>query len=417
MSSNPEAGERQQLEARAHRQLEAGLGAGVRNLFSILPEQSALRKPFVRLLLDGLSDEQLAELKLPLKPETIRRYRNEEVDLEPLLVKRRHVEKVTNKAFEERLAKARAWVVDECGVTQSDGKATTLRTPLVLHQLFVRYQQSVADHISVNPFGTLVKEMHVQLGVPAVDTMTCAVCREWSEEVDELETCLLSESDSATRLRKEKERDELIRKVYGHQEAVIHQSRAWKADLNEVEHNPDLVLCALDFSMFELMNHETINVFCVVIVDAVGGKIRRRYFDFIDVKLPGREHDIVFFVLTVLYQTEAFSKGQRVRLWSSAGSGDFRNAPCLFSFLNLNSVCKGLTFESFNFFGARHEGSECDRHFWIARKAIKKWRAEKASSEPNLLLDVGQCGRILARLPDTVAYGCTDAEIDGVEQA
>ena len=394
-----------------------GVYAGkIRGTFAALPKQSALRRPLVRMMLDGLTDEQLAGLDLPLKTETVRRYRNEEVDMEAFLAKRRHVEKVTNEAFERKLEKARTWVTNKCGITPSGRTMTTHKTELVLHQLFERYQKEVAaaDQVSINPFGRVTKELHVHFGVGPVDTMTCVICREWGEDVVDLETRLLTEVNPNARRPLEKKLRELAAKLEDHQKALKRQRRAWEADLNEVQHDPNLVLCVVDFSTFELMDRKQTSVLCVVVVDAEG-EIRRRYFDFVDVKLSGRKRDGVFFALSFLYQEGVFSQGQRVRLWSDAGSGDFRNAPCLFSFLQLNSVCKGVTFESFNYFGARHGWSDCDRHFGTAKNKITRWLVEEASSDRSLLLDVLQCAKILAGLENTEVFGCSKTPIDGVE--
>jgi hypothetical protein len=53
---------------------EDALSAGVHSLFALLPQQSALRKPLCRLLLDGLSLDEVRDLNLPLKESTIKQY-------------------------------------------------------------------------------------------------------------------------------------------------------------------------------------------------------------------------------------------------------------------------------------------------------------------------------------------------------
>jgi hypothetical protein len=53
---------------------EEAVGAGVRRLFALLPRQSALRRPLTRVLLDGVSIEQVQALELPIKESTIKRY-------------------------------------------------------------------------------------------------------------------------------------------------------------------------------------------------------------------------------------------------------------------------------------------------------------------------------------------------------
>ncbi len=102
-----------------------------------------------------------------------------------------------------------------------------------------------------------------------------------------------------------------------------------------------------------------------------------------------------------------------MRLWSDAGSSDFRNAPCLFSFLQLNSVCDGVVFESFNFFGARHGWNDCDRHFGTAKQALSRWLVEEASRRKDVKLDVRKCGEILAALPNVTVLEITNADIAG----
>ncbi len=166
---------------------------GVRRLFGVLPRQSALRKPLVRVLLDPLSLEEVRLLDLPLKEETVKRYRSEGVDLAPLLVKRRNVASVSNKAFDKRKVDADTWIVNECGLTQSGRERGVFKTELGFNGLFRRYCSEArdADHVSVNVFARLVKERHVHFSVGAVDTMTCVVCRDLGSQLEELETNLL----------------------------------------------------------------------------------------------------------------------------------------------------------------------------------------------------------------------------------
>jgi len=119
--------------------------------------------------------------------------------------------------------------------------------------------------------------------------------------------------------------------------------------------------------------------------------------------------------MSLLYLKGVFADGQRVRLWADAGSGDFRNAPCLYSCLQLNAVCHGIVFEGFNFFGARHGWNDCDRHFGTGKQALSPWLVEEASRNKELTLDVSKCGQILAGLHNTTVWEVTKSEISGAD--
>ena len=395
-----------------------GVSEGLRQFFKLLPPQSSLRRPACRVLLDSLDMTDLSSLKLPLNNETVKRYRSEHYDVTPLLAKRRSVAGVVNSAFVEREKVAEGWVVNECGVTQSGRVRTVFKTELCFAGLFRRYQEAVLeqDQVSINVFARVTKRKHVHFGVGPVDTMSCILCREWRAALDDLQSDLLKENLSNRRRNNLLARvDEVTRKVEKHEAAMVRQRHAWQSDLNDVQNDPNLVLCVVDYSTFELMNRQTCSVFCVVVVENVAGNIQRRYFDFVDVRLSGRKRDVVYFAITLLYLRHVFLRGRRVRLWSDAGSSDFRNAPCLYSCLQLNTVCDGVVFESFNFFGARHGWNDCDRHFGNAKQAMSRWLVEVASSDKKVTLDVEQCCDILARLGATTAIKCTRAEITGVD--
>jgi hypothetical protein len=236
------------------------------------------------------------------------------------------------------------------------------------------------------------------------------VGREARELGDEM---LLDVSDRR-RKNLQRQQDDLSAQLHEHQEALLRQRRAWLSDLEDVHKKDGLVLCVLDFSTFDLMDRKTTSVFCVVVISNVDGELVRRYYDFADVHLSGRKRDIVFFALTLHYRRRnVFAAGQRVRLWSDAGSGDFRNAPCLYSCLQLNTVCTGIVFEGFNFFGARHGWNDCDRHFGTGKQALSRWLVEEASSNSLLTLDVERCAKILVGLHNTAAFVITKASISG----
>jgi hypothetical protein len=164
------------------------------------------------------------------------------------------------------------------------------------------------------------------------------------------------------------------------------------------------------------MDRKTTSVCCIVVIDNFGGMIRRRYYDLVDVHLSGRKRDVVFFAMTLLFQRhDVFAAGQRVRLWSDAGSGDFRNAPCLYSCLQLNAVCDGVMFEGFNFFGARHGWNDCDRHFGTGKQAMSRWLVEEASCNKELTLDIAKCADILASLQNTTVIVVTKNKIAGAD--
>jgi hypothetical protein len=129
---------------------EETLRANVRHLFAKLPQQSALRRPLIRVLLDGLSQDEVRSLGLPVKESTIKRYRKEECDLSPLFLKRSRVVGAVNTAFVKREEVATDWIVAECGVTQSGRVRTVFKTELSFFQLFQRYQDSVlkGDQVS-----------------------------------------------------------------------------------------------------------------------------------------------------------------------------------------------------------------------------------------------------------------------------
>jgi hypothetical protein len=396
---------------------EDALSAGVRSLFALLPRQSALRRPLCRVLLDGLSADELGDLKLPLKVATIKRYRNEEVDMEPLLVKRSRVVGMVNVPFSDHTKVAKEWIVAECGVTQSGRTREVFKTELSFNQLFLRYQREVADEkqVSVNIFARLSKQHHVHFGVGAVDTMTCVNCRDWVVRLEELEEEMQLNNSDRRKKSLQQQHEELCDKLHHHQDALVRQRHAWRSDLEEVRKNKQLTLCVLDFSTFELMDRKSASVFCVVVTFNENGELVRRYYDFVDVHLPGRKRDVVFFALTLLYRRKVFAEGQHVRLWSDAGSSDFRNAPCLYSCLQLNGVCTGVVFEGFSFFGARHGWNDCDRHFGTGKQSMSRWLVEEASCNKALTLDVGKCAEILAGLHNTTALVCTRAEIAGAD--
>ena len=390
---------------------------GVRFLFDVLPRQSALRKPLVRVLLDHLSLDDVCDLQLALKAETVKRYRSEAVDLGPLLIKRRNVDSVCNKAFADRRGAAENWIVNECGITQSGRLREVLKTELGFNALFRRYcsEAQGAEHVSVNVFARLVKDHHVHFGVGAVDTMTCVVCRDLGSQLEETEVNLLVEMPDRRRSQLLSQRDAVQKKLHDHQEALVRQRRAWSSDLADIRNDTTLCLCVLDFSTFELMDRKTTSVCCVVVIDYFGGETRRRYFDLVDVHLSGRKRDVVFFAMTLLYQRNVFANGQHVRLWADAGAGDFRNAPCLYSCLQLNSVCRGITFEAFNFFGARHGWNDCDRHFGTGKQALNRWLVEEASRNKELTLDVTKCAEILASLHNTTVLVVSKNKIAGAD--
>ncbi len=130
--------------------------------------------------------------------------------------------------------------------------------------------------------------------------------------------------------------------------------------------------------------------------------------------MPGRKRDMVYFALTLLFNRGVFGSFKRVRVWSDAGSSDFRNAPCLYSFLLLNEVCNGLRFESFNFFGARHGWNDCDRHFGVGKQALDEWMVEVTSFLKELTLDVSVCAQLLSRLRRTSVFVCTKSKVYGI---
>jgi hypothetical protein len=396
---------------------DEALRANVRHLFDKLPKQSALRRPLIRVLLDGLSQDEVRSLGLPIKESTIKRYRNEECDLSPLFLKRSRVAGAVNTAFVKREEAATDWVVAQCGITQSGRVRTVFKTEMSFNQLFQRYQDNNAkdDQVSVNIFARVAKQLHVHFGVGAVDTMTCINCREWAAKLEELGDEMLLDVSNRRRQNLQKQHDDLSARLHEHQEALVRQRRAWLSDLEDVRKNEGLVLCVLDFSTFELMDRKTTSVFCVVVIDNVDGELVRRYYDFVDVHLSGRKRDVVYFALTLLYDRNVFASGRRVRLWSDAGSGDFRNAPCLYSCLQLNTVCSGVVFEGFNFFGARHGWNDCDRHFGTGKQALSRWLVEKASCNNSLTLDVKRCAEILAGLHNTAAFVSTKASIWGTD--
>jgi hypothetical protein len=395
---------------------EDTLVANVRALFAALPQQSTLRKPLSRVLLDGLSLDEVVALDLPINVETVKRYRNEACDLGPLLTKRRQVVGVVSTAFPDREKIAQEWVVAECGVTQSGRTREFFKTELSFNQLFQRYQSQVAEanQVSVNIFARVAKQNHVHYGIGAVDTMSCINCRDWAVQLEELQQQLQLGGSDRRRQNYQKQYDALSEKLSQHQDALVRQRSAWKSDLDEVRRDGKLTLCVLDFSTFELMDRKTTSVFCVVVIENVGGSIQRRYFDLVDVHLSSRKRDVVYFAMTLLYQDGVFTEGQHVRLWSDAGSGDFRNAPCLYSCLQLNVVCNGIVFDAFSFFGARHGWNDCDRHFGTGKQALSRWLVERASCDKSLTLDVERCAKILARLSNTIAFQCTKAAIAGV---
>ena len=391
---------------------------GVRKLFRELPKQSALRRPLSRILLDELSDEQLHGLDLGINEETVKRYRSSPADLTPLLAKRYKVDHEVNASFDVREKAAEEWIVSKCGVTQSGRVRTVFKTELAFNQLFCRYQDEVADskYVSINIFARIAKRRHVHFGVGAVDTMTCVNCRDWVADIENLEDELLGDIALKRRRKLDAELKAATEKLHQHHEALIRQRRTWSSDLDDVQRNAKLLLCVVDFSTFALMDRKTTSVFCVVVIDNVNGSVRRRYYDFVDVHLSGRKRDIVFFAISVLLkQRDAFMAGQHVRLWSDAGSGDFRNAPCLYSCLQLNTISNGIVFESFSFFGARHGWNDCDRHFGTGKQVISRWLVTEASRDNALTLDVAKCAEILASLQNTIVLICTKAVIAGAD--
>lgn len=229
------------------------LSDGARRLFAVLPNQSALRKPLARVLLDGLTADEFDKLHLKLKFETVKRYRNEDVDLAPLLVKRREVADISNKAFEEWEAIVEQRIVNECGMTKSGQLRSVFKTELAFNQLFCQYQDHVSKpkQVSINVFARLAKGKHVHFGVGAVDAMTCVNCRQWMVEKEELEDTLLSEISARHKERVKAKLAELTEKLDQHQEALVWQRHAWKSDLDEVVRNQALSVCVVDYSTSE----------------------------------------------------------------------------------------------------------------------------------------------------------------------
>jgi hypothetical protein len=295
---------------------------------------------------------------------------------------------VVNASFLDSEKAASEWVAAECGVTQSGRTESVFKTELGFNQLFLRYQREVADEkqVSVNIFARVAKQRYVHFGVGAVDTMTCVNCRDWTAQLEDIEEKLQLDNSERQEKTLQRDRERVAQQLHKHQEARVRQRHAWQSDLQDVRNDSQLMLCVLDFSKFELMDRMTTSVFCVVVIESIDGKIQRRYFDFVDIHLSGRKRDVVFYAITWLYQDGVFPAGRRVRLWSDARSGDFRNAPCLHSCLQLNSVCAGVVFEGFSFFGARHGWNDCDRHFGTGKRALSRWLVEEASRDKALTL-------------------------------
>lgn len=399
------------------RSAEDCLADGVRELFKMLPGQSALREPLMQVVLQHLSIAQVEELKVPVNVETLARYRNHEIDLEPLMLKRQKVEKVVMVEFNHKLSIAEKWLEDRCGVTASGRERTVWKSHLDMCKLYRKYKAHNDDAISINPFARLCREHHVHFSRGKVDTMTCVLCRGWEKQIRELEGKLSSASSKRAIRKVRKELDELLEKKQQHVTALVTQRKVWLSDLEDLLTNVSLGIIVVDYSTFELMDRKTTSVLGVCVIRSKGTSLHRVYFDFVDVRLAGRKRDGLFFAISSLVSQGVLDGLSRVRLWSDAGTSDFHNAPSVFSFLQLNALRTGmLYFESFSFFGARHGWNDVDRHFGNVKKAISSWMMSEATENTDLLLDVPRCAELLNNQKKCTAFLCTDVEIFGVLQ-
>lgn len=397
--------------------MEQKLAAGMQRLFGVLPAQSAFRKPLAQLLLADLTVAEIEGLDLPgLSSSTAERYLRDSVDVTELQRKRRRVIQTPSIEDQSRIQRVRQWLLDNFGVTQSGRILTVLKTEMRLTALFHRYVNEVPKPISINRFHGVCKLMHVHFGVGAVDTMSCVLCRDWKSQLEALQSRLDSGTCSTViskRLQKEMKR--LEDDLRSHEEAFVKQLRSWQHDVETTRSDLTLCLVVLDFSTFDLMDRKTTSVLSLMVLRCDKDRnITRSYFDFVDLPISGRKRDASYFALTGLWSRGVFKGIQRVRLWADAGSGDFRNAPGLYGFVQLEKVCVGVTFESFNFFGARHGWSDVDRHFGNAKKHIDCWMANEATRDLSLKLDVAMCCRLLAQMPQCIAFRCSNVKVFGL---
>lgn len=384
------------------------LQSGVKRVFEALPEQSSARKVLVRLLLDDLSLDEVRSLQLHgVAVSSVDRYRREEVDLTPLLSKRRKVQRTVEGTWEieKRSEDAATWLKENYGKTRSGRILTVLKTELNFWNLFKKYHAEVKMPLSINLFAKVCKKSHVHFGVGIVSTMSCVLCRKWRADIRTYEDkLLLTDLTDLQRKRAETDLADVKKKLDDHIFELVTQTKAWRADVEAVQRDPGLALVVLDYTTLELFDRKTASMLGVMVLrgSPLGG-VSREYYDFVDVKLSGRKRDGLFFALTMLVQQRAFEGITHARIWSDSGANDFCNAPCIYSFTQVNACCKGLLFfESMNFFAARHGWSDCDRHFSHCKQQMSMWMMNQATNNLSLSLDVTTAAQIFVdRLSNT----------------
>lgn len=403
--------------------IEDRLKLGVKRLFSYLPEQSSLRKVLVRVLLDDLTLEEVGSLQLEgVAVSSVDRYRRDDVDLTLLRTKRRKVQETAEGTREiaKRRESAATWLKENCGKTRSGRILTVQKTELNFWSLFQKYQAEVEKPLSINLFGKVCKEHHVHFGVGIVSTMSCILCRKWGADIEKYEDKLLRKDLSDwQRKHAETKLGEVNSKLENHLFELVTQTRAWKRDLETLMHDVGLALVVLDYTTLDLFDRKKASMLGVVVLrgSPLGGVIRK-YYDFVDVKLSGRKRDGLFFALTFLYRQGAFNGISRARIWSDSGANDFCNAPCIYSFTQVNVFCQDVFFESMNFFAARHGWSDCDRHFSNCKQQMSKWMMKQATKNRNLNLDVKTAAQIFVnRLSRTQAFVMTKVTPSGALHA
>lgn len=375
-----------------------------------LPATSTLKHVLLNRLFHSSSISATAVCAaLPeMMPNTVKAYLGSSGDDSVLNLKQKpDVKRARTAGLEER---ARDWIVDTCGKTESGRTADVRKTPRSATTLWQKYREEHPGGLSYLPFLALCKEESVHFGVGKVDAMTCVQCREWSSRIVELEGETEKESVA--------ERAKLERLLRDHETSIFKQRQAHWADQDRVRRDPTFGMLTLDFSSYETMDRGKVRVLDVVITHQSedGASLERYYVDFLALPCSKRRRDCVQWVLVELQRMGLLTKGEYV-VWSDAGTSDFHNAPAIFAFNEIAKLFKKkkwATLSAMCFFASRHGWSDCDRHFGAVKRKIQAWYATEAPEDKALMLDFAQILKFLQEMHNTTPSDCSNVQLDGV---
>lgn len=386
--------------------MDAKLATNTRALFDNIPANSRLRKPLVAYLCAGMAPREIEKLNLAgVAPLLGRRYGASKAarnSLQEVLVAARHGTKRPRKEKEKELAAD--WIVNKTGRTESGRTRVVKNTPLSRVALYKEYKAEVVQPISKMLFASICSQHHVHFRIHEVDSMTCVVCRRLRANIRRLELLLEHGGTQRQIARRETELQKLRSKQSEHVTVVRAQRQCYLQDCAEVQSSSTLAIFILDYSTFPLMDRQTTKVLCVTVLRHGTNGLQRHYYDFVGLPLQGRWRDGLMYALTYLRGARQIDDISEAIIWTDAGSGDFRNAPVLFTFANLPQLVPHIWWRSMNFFAPRHGWNDCDRHFGAAKRSIGAWMDNCASRDPDAFLDAKTCAALIARLPHTTAY-------------